>query len=226
MGAGQRGHEARAALDQRGRDLGRLGLLGQERRAERGEAAARDEAEQRVEPAAGVRQVLDAALLERVARRLREPQLDVDAPQRADRAPGARGVDERGGPRAGGDDDRSGRVAAGRVRTPVARPSSTPAWLRRPRSARRPRRARGRRRPGWRRRAARAGRCRAGRRPGPRRAPARPRAASRGRAPRRAARGSARRGRRGSARARPDPRRPRGCRRTRAGSSKPWPSSA
>ena len=68
-----------------------------------------DEAEQRVEPAVGVRQVLDPALLERVARRLREPQLHVDAPQRRDRAPGARGIDERGGPRPGRDDDRSRR---------------------------------------------------------------------------------------------------------------------
>ena len=49
LGAGELGHEAAAALDERGRDLGRLGLLGQERRAERGDAPARDEAEQRAE---------------------------------------------------------------------------------------------------------------------------------------------------------------------------------
>ena len=41
-----------------------------------------------------------------------EPELDVDAPRRHDRPPGAGGVDERGAPRAGGDDDRAGGLLA------------------------------------------------------------------------------------------------------------------
>ena len=49
VGAGELGDEARAALEQGGRELGRVGLLGQERRAEGGDAAAGDEAEQRAE---------------------------------------------------------------------------------------------------------------------------------------------------------------------------------
>ena len=77
------------------------------------------------EPAVGVLQVLDAALLDRVAGRLRQPQLDVDAPERRDRPPRAGGIDERGRPRAGGDDDRAARASVPlAVRTPVARPSS------------------------------------------------------------------------------------------------------
>src|SRR3954447_4204509 len=108
VGAGQLGDEARAALEQRGRELGGVRLLGQERRAEGGDAPAGDDAEQRTGDAAGGLQALDAGLLDRVARRVAEAELDVDAPRRHDRPPGAGGVDERGAPRARGDDDRAG----------------------------------------------------------------------------------------------------------------------
>ena len=124
----------------RGAHAPRVGLLAQERRADGGHAGRRDDAEQRLGRLGG--DVLDARLLEHVARRPLEPHLDVHAPHGRDRA--ARASARR--PRAGGDHDRAG-VQRGDV-------------LRRPRrcAARRPPRAPAAPRPRRRRRAAPAAR--------------------------------------------------------------------
>ena len=64
----------------------------------------RDGAEDRAGPAARVGHRLDADLLDHVARRRAELELDDDAPHRRDRSPGACRVDHLGGPRAGRDE--------------------------------------------------------------------------------------------------------------------------
>ena len=99
------------------------------RRAGRSRPATRrcggDQREQAVLAAAGEQRV-DARLLERVAGRLGQMQLDVDAPQRGDRPPAPRRVDQRGRPRPGRDHDHVGADAGRRgglptcIRAPAA----------------------------------------------------------------------------------------------------------
>ena len=103
------GTKARAAVEQARHERVGVGLAVQEGRTERADAVGGGEAEQQRRRVARHRR-LDAALLEDRAWRLLEGDLDVDAPDRRDRPPRPRRVDDLGRPRAGGDEHRPRRL--------------------------------------------------------------------------------------------------------------------